>query len=87
MVDEYRVYLENLSFPSFLRLIEAVRRTNESARRIQNPRLQAPNPMRPHPPPRKRLVVATVENGQGEALLPEESYLQARVLAGTQSGT
>lgn len=46
-----------------------------------------PDPMRPHPPPRKRLVVATVENGQGEALLPEESYLQARVLAGTQSGT
>lgn len=29
IVEDYRIYLENISFSSFFRLMEAVRRTNE----------------------------------------------------------
>lgn len=33
MIEEYRVFLEYLSFPSFAKLMEAARLTNESVRR------------------------------------------------------
>lgn len=72
MVDEYCVLLENLSFPCFSRLTEALRQTNESVRRTSKPNFanrqfcKSPSPvMRPHPPPRKRPIVVAVEKGQG----------------------
>lgn len=37
MANEYCVYLENLTFPSFSKLMEAARRTNESIRKPSRP--------------------------------------------------
>lgn len=34
MIEEYHLHLENLSFASFSRLMEAARRKNESVRKI-----------------------------------------------------
>lgn len=39
MANEYRVFLENPSFPSFSKLMEAAKRTNESVRRTPRPSL------------------------------------------------
>lgn len=35
--DEYRVFLENLTFPSFSKLMEAARQTNEFVGRTSKP--------------------------------------------------
>lgn len=37
MNNEYRVFLENLTFPSFSKLMEAARQTNEPVRRTPKP--------------------------------------------------
>lgn len=61
--DEYLVFLENLSFPSFSRLIEDARRRIESTRRTLF--ASHPDSLRPHPPPKKGPIVAAVEKDQG----------------------
>lgn len=37
MANEYHVYIINLTFSSFLKFMEAIRRTNELGRRPQQP--------------------------------------------------
>lgn len=37
MSDEYRVFLENLTFPSFLKLMEASKHMNEFVRKTPKP--------------------------------------------------
>lgn len=61
---EYRVFLENLMFPSFSKLMEAARRINESVRRT--PRSSLPNhpSLVERPFPRKRPIVTAVEKYQ-----------------------
>lgn len=64
MVDEYRLFLENLS--SFSTLMKATRRMNESVRRTSRTNFTShPDPVvMPTTPPQKRPIVATVKNGQ-----------------------
>lgn len=68
MVNEYRVYLENLTFPSFSKLIEAARRTNESVRKPSRSTTSNHSGIAPRSFSRKRPVVAAVEDGQGLGL-------------------
>lgn len=77
MFDEYRVFLENLSFLSFSRLMEAERRTNESVRRTSKSNIASrPGPVtRIPPPPRKRLTVVAVEKGQGSGPSNQPAYM------------
>lgn len=64
--DEYRVLLENPTFSSFLNLMEASRRTNESVR-------GTPKPNRIIPAARssakRRQMIATVEEDEKEGSL------------------
>lgn len=63
-LEEYRNFLENLSFPSFSRLIEPARRTNESMTRTSRPSSTSrPSPMT-KPPMQKRAIVAALKKGQ-----------------------
>lgn len=64
MTNEYRVYLENLTFPSLSKLMEATRRTYRSFGRT--PRSSLVNRSGPVPRqfPRRRAVVAAVEDNQ-----------------------
>lgn len=64
MPNEYRVYLENLTFLSFSKLIEAVRRTNESVRKPSRPTINSYSGVAPRSFPIKRPVLAAVEDGQ-----------------------
>lgn len=64
MVSEYRVYLENLTFPSFSELMEAAQRTNESIKKPSRPIGNSYSGVAPKPFPRKRLVIAAMEDGR-----------------------
>lgn len=64
MANEYRVYLENLTFPSFSKLMEAARRINESVRKPSRPAIDSLSRISPRSFPRKRLVITTVEEGR-----------------------
>lgn len=64
MVHEYRVYLENLTFPHFSKLLEAARRANESVRKPFRPTINSHSGVAPRSFPRKRFVIADVEDGQ-----------------------
>lgn len=61
MSDEYCDFLENLTLPSFSKLMKASRCTNESVKRTHNTS-QVILTVRPFP--RKKPTVATVEKGQ-----------------------
>lgn len=64
MLEEYRVFLENLPFPSFSRLRESARRTNESVRRTsKSSSINRPNPLA-RLASRKRSIIATLEKGK-----------------------
>lgn len=65
MVNEYRVYLENLTFPSFSRLMETARRTNESFRKPSRSVINTHTSVAPRPFHRKRSMIAAVEDSQG----------------------
>lgn len=53
MVNEYPVYLENLTFPSFSKLIEAARRTYESVRKPSRSTINSHSGVTPRSFPRK----------------------------------
>lgn len=61
MNDEYRVFLENLTFSSFSKLMEKGRPKNESMRRTPKSSSAVPLYM---PFQKKRHIVATIESGQ-----------------------
>lgn len=68
MVNEYLVHLDNLSFPSFSRLMEATERTNKSVRRTSMMNSAGyfncfSSAIRPLPPPRKRPTIMAVGKG------------------------
>lgn len=63
MLEECCIFLENLSFQSFSRLMEAVKRTNETVTRTTRPNsISRPSSMI-RPPLRKRSIVAAIERG------------------------
>lgn len=64
MINEYPVFLEDLSFPSFFRLVEAARRLNESVKRTLKPSSASHSNLMVRPFRSKRPIVATVENDQ-----------------------
>lgn len=59
MLEEYRIFLENLFFAPFSKLMEAACRTNESVSRILKPSLAVQPTPSPsfRPDPRKRSIV------------------------------
>lgn len=62
LLEDYRNFLENLPFPSFFKLMEAARHTNESISRTSRSNLA----VRPNPSDlasRKRPMAATLKNG------------------------
>lgn len=64
MANEYQVYLQNLTFPSFSKLVEAARRTNESVRNPSRPAINSHSGVAPRSFPRKRHVIAAIEDGR-----------------------
>lgn len=61
MVEEYRVFLENLLFTSFPKLMEEAKRTNESVKKTSNPsHVSSPNPV-VRQLPRKGLIMVVIE--------------------------
>lgn len=80
----YCVFLENLYFPSFSRLMEAVRRTNESVSRTSKPNFISRFDLvaRPPSPLRKRPITTAVERLGVRALQLQEACLQARAYGG-----
>lgn len=66
MMEEYHKFLENLSFSSLSRLMEAAMRTNESVRRTSRSSNGASRPSPTvRPQSRKRPIVATLKEGKG----------------------
>lgn len=61
MNDEYQVFLENLTFSSFSKLMEAARRANESTRRTPKPNRTFPTA---RPFAQRKQDVAAVEGDQ-----------------------
>lgn len=61
ITSEYFVYLETLTFSSFSKLMEAARRTYESAKKIPRPSLASCPKSITRLFPRERLIVAAVE--------------------------
>lgn len=63
IVEEYRIFLENLSFSSFSKLMEAPRLTKESMHRTSRSSSAARPIHQPtvRPAPRKRSIVATID--------------------------
>lgn len=61
MNDEYRVFLENLTFSSFLKLMETARQTNESVRRTPKANRTFP---RARPFAKRKQDVSAVEGNQ-----------------------
>lgn len=64
MANEYRVYLENLTFLSFSKLMDAARRTNESVRKPSRPTISNYSRAPSRSSLRKRPVIAVVEDSQ-----------------------
>lgn len=77
MLKEYRIFLENLSFPTFSSLMEASRRTNVSKRRTSRPNTTSyPNSMM-RPPSRKWPIVAAHENLMWPSFKQEHKTFQS----------
>lgn len=72
MIEDYRVYLENLSFSSFLQLTEAMGRTNEFVRKTLNSTLMIIFVLKKTP------MILAVEKNKELRLQIEESALQKK---------
>lgn len=64
IANKYRAFLKNLTFPSFYKLMEAARRTNELVMRTPRPSLASHLGPATGPFSRKRPIVAAVEQSQ-----------------------
>lgn len=63
MLEEYSIFLENLSFYSFPKLMEAARRTNEMVHRAPRPSSTSRSSL--NSALKKRLIVVTLDKGEG----------------------